>query len=71
MVTVARGGEGCGDGWLCTAMVPGRAFPRDGCIASFPPRSPSPMVQYHALTLLYKIKAHDRLAISKVHNIDA
>lgn len=28
--------------------------------------SPSPMVQFHALTLLYKIKASDRLAITKV-----
>ena len=24
------------------------------------------MVQFHALTLLYKIKAHDRLAITKI-----
>jgi len=29
-------------------------------------QSPSPTVQYHALTLLYQIKSHDRLAISKI-----
>lgn len=28
--------------------------------------SSSDMVQYHALSLLYKIKQHDRLAVSKI-----
>ena len=28
--------------------------------------SPSEMVQFHALSLLYEIKQHDRLAISKM-----
>jgi len=28
--------------------------------------SPHDMVQYHALSLLYQIKAHDKLAVSKM-----
>jgi hypothetical protein len=31
-----------------------------------PVNSSSDMVQYHALSLLYKIKQHDRLAVSKI-----